>query len=89
MRLALIDIVNRGGLLRIAAGYDGTRLHARTTVVALDKRGLCSITPKLGMGAADPTPAGIKIITDEFRGAKPSLADCDYLGRLLGAPSLR
>jgi hypothetical protein len=83
MRLTLIDIVYRGGLLCINGSYDGTRVHARATIIALEKRGLCSIKPKAG--AADPTQSGIKIILDEFRGAKPSLADCDSLGRLLPA----
>jgi hypothetical protein len=84
MRLALIDLVYRGGMERINAGYDGTRVHATATVGSLEKRGLCRVRKLgcMGVAVADPTPAGAKVITDEFRGRKPSLGDCDSLGRL-------
>lgn len=89
-RLALIDMVNRGGMYRINAGYDGSRVHARGVIVALEKRGLCHIKRLAGcMGGVDPTPAGVILILKEFDGAKPSLADCDSLGRLLPAAKNR
>jgi hypothetical protein len=82
MRLALIDLVSRGGLYRIRVGYDGSLTHSHATMVALAKRGLCTLKPRAGcMGAAETSKAGIKVIIDEFRGDHPALVDCDALGR--------
>ncbi|MFH0299802.1 hypothetical protein AAFX91_21725 [Bradyrhizobium sp. 31Argb] len=68
-QLALIDIVSRGGLFRIAAGYDGSIVHSHGTMLALARRGLCRIHRSIGdMGAANPSRLGRKIIIDEFGG---------------------
>ncbi len=74
-QLALIDIVSRGGLFRIAAGYDGSIVHSHGTMLALARRGLCKIHRSIGdMGAADPTRLGRKIIIDEFGGVAALVA---------------
>lgn len=81
MRLALIDLVDRNGIYRNYAGYDGSISHKPATIEALKRRGLCNVRTSIGeMGAADPTKAGRQIIIDEFND-KPALVDCDQYGR--------
>jgi hypothetical protein len=66
---ALIDIVARGGLYRIRAGYEGSlhQPHSHATIVALARFGLCSIRPNVGcMGTVEPTASGRKLIAAEF-----------------------
>lgn len=70
-QLALVDIVARGGLYRMPAGYEGSlhQPHHHASMLALAKRGLCKLLPKAGcMGAVEPTATGRKVVSLKFNG---------------------
>ncbi len=50
-RLALADMVARGGIDRTEDGFEGTLVHRPQTVRALAKRGLCVIRARTGVEA--------------------------------------
>jgi hypothetical protein len=57
---ALIDMVTRGGLCRIEAGWDGTHIHRHRTILSLERHGLCAFGRH--PGTVDPTSAGQTLI---------------------------
>lgn len=81
MRLALIDLVSRGGMYRSAGGFLGALAHLHPTMLALEARGLVKILPTFGRARrVEPTKAGERMIMAEFRGDRPAIVDCDERG---------
>ncbi len=65
-QFALIDVVSRGGLYRMAS-YDGAMTHMHQTMVALHRRGLVRLKPGSGPhGAVERTKAGTALVVAKY-----------------------
>lgn len=78
---ALIDLVCRGGMNRITAGWEAKRnaFHGHRTMLALERLGLCLINP-LGacMGSAVATRAGRELVREDCEQTNKMIRDAGY-----------